>query len=417
MDIPREGARKRRIIRRTIWAALALIAIPLITLGLSRLKPAAPPVERSTVWPDTVKRGEMIRQVRGLGTLIPEDVLFIMASQEGRVEKVVLRAGVNVRDESMLLILSNPELSHDMEDLKWQIKAAEATLADLRVRLKTSELDLQATVARTESDYVQAKLRYEKEAALGKEGLSPELNIKLAQATAEEASKRFAIDKERLAISPESTRAQIAAQEVAIAKAHASYELKKQQVESLRVKAGATGVLQQMAVEAGQRVTPGTLLAKVAQPWKLKAEVKIPETQAKDVIIGQTAEVDTHNGVIKGRVARIDPAVVAGTVTVDIHLEGELPNGARPDLSVDGTIELERLTNVLYVQKPMGAQPNSLISLFRLDPDEKEAARVKVRIGRVSVNHVEILEGLKSGDKVILSDMSNWDAHDRIRLN
>lgn len=417
MDIPREGARKRRLIRRAIFIGLVLLAVPLITVGLSRLKPAAPSVEASTVWPDTVKRGEMIRQVRGLGTLVPEEVLFIQALQEGRVEKVVLRAGVNVQDDTTLVILSNPELSNAMEDYRWQVKAAEANLDDLKVRLNTQRLDLQAAVARTESEYVQANLKYEREAELGKAGLSPDLNIKLAKATADELRKRLQIDKERLEISSESVRAQIAAQEVAIAKLRASYELKKQQVESLKVKAGASGVLQQMAVEVGQRVTPGTLLAKVAQPWKLKAEVKIPETQAKDVMIGQYAEVDTHNGIIKGRVSRIDPAVVNGTVTVDLRLDGELPQGARPDLSVDGTVELERLHDVLNVQKPMGAQPNSLISLFRYEPGGKEAVRVRVRIGRVSVNHVEVLEGLKVGDKVILSDMTAYDAHDRVRLN
>jgi HlyD family secretion protein len=417
MDVPREGARRRRIIKRIIWISLLAVAVPLITLALSRLKPAAPTVERSTVWPDTVKRGPMLRQVRGLGTLRPEEIQFIPAIQEGRVDKVVLRAGVNVKPNSLLVILSNPELTTAMEDYRWQIKAAEANLLDLKVKLVTARLDLQSAVARVESEFVQANLKYEREDALNKQGLSPDLNVKLAKATAEELAKRFDIDKKRLEISAESTQAQIASAEVNIEKLRAQYDLKKTQVESLNVRAGTEGVLQEMAVEPGQRVAPGTLLAKVAQPWKLKAEVKIPETQAKDVVNGQIAQVDTHNGVIPGKVMRIDPAVVNGTVTVDIRLEGELPPGARPDLSVDGTIELERLNDVVYVQKPMGAQPNSLISLFRYDADEKEATRTKVRIGRVSVNHVEILEGLKVGDKVILSDMSAWDAHDRVRLN
>jgi len=417
MDVPREGARKRRIIKRIIWISVLAIAIPVVTVALSRLKPAAPTVEKSTLWPDSVKRGPMLRQVRGLGTLRPEEILYIPAIQEGRVEKVILRAGVDVKADTLLLILSNPELELAMEDLRWQVKAAQANLADLKVKLNTAKLDLQSTVARTESEYVQAKLKYEREDALNKEGLSPDLNVKLARATADELSKRFALDKQRLEIIDQSAKAQIDSQEVTIEKLRAAYELKKQQVESLKVRAGAPGVLQEMAVEVGQRVTPGTQLAKVAQPWKLKAEVKIPETQAKDVLFRQKAQVDTHNGIIPGYVMRIDPAVVNGTVTVDIKLEGELPPGARPDLSVDGTIELERLNDVLYVQKPMGAQPNSLIGLFKYDPDEKEATRVKVKIGRVSVNHVEILEGLKVGDKVILSDMSAWDAYDRVRLN
>jgi HlyD family secretion protein len=417
MDVPREGARRRRIIKRIIWIGVLAIAVPLITVAVSRLKPAAPTVEHSTVWPDSVKRGPMLRQVRGLGTLRPEEILFIPAIQDGRVDKVVLRAGVPVKANTVLLVLSNPELTTTMEDYRWQIKAAEANLEDLKAKLRTQKLDLQATVARTESEFVQAKLKYEREAALNKEGLSPDLNVKLAKATADELVKRVEIDNNRLAIIDQSIAAQLASQEVTIAKLRAQFELKKQQVEGLKVMAGAEGVLQEMAVEVGQRVTPGTLLAKVAQPWKLKAEVKIPETQAKDVVIGQSAQVDTHNGVISAKVMRIDPAVVNGTVTVDLKLEGELPSGARPDLSVDGTIELERLNDVLFVQKPMGAQPNSLISLFRLEPDEKEALRTKVRIGRVSVNHVEIIEGLKVGDKVILSDMSAYDAYDRVRLN
>jgi HlyD family secretion protein len=417
MDVPREGARRRRIIRRAIWIGLLVIIVPLITVALSRLKPAAPTVERSTIWPDTVKRGPMLRQVRGLGTLRPEEILFIPAIQEGRVEKIILRPGVKVTKDSLILILTNPELELAAEDVKWQLKAAEANLTDLKVKLSTSKLDLQAGVARTESELVQARLRYEREAALAKEGLAPDLNVKLSKATADELVKRFDIDLHRLAISADSATAQIASQEVGIAKLRAQLQLKKEQVDNLKVRAGAEGVLQEMPVEVGQRIAPGGLLAKVAQPWKLKAEVRVPETQAKDVMIGQYSQVDTHNGVIDGRVMRIDPAVLNGTVTVDIKLEGALPQGARPDLSVEGTIELERLNDVVFVQKPMGAQPNSLISLFRIDAAGKEATRVKVRIGRVSVNHVEIVEGLKVGDQVILSDMSAWDAHDRIRLN
>jgi HlyD family secretion protein len=417
MDKPREGARRRRIIRRVVWIGLLAIAIPLITIALSRLKPAAPTVERSTIWPDTVKRGPMLREVRGLGTLRPEEILFIPANQEGRVEKIILRPGVKVTKDSLILVLTNPELELAAEDLKWQLKAADANLADLKVKLSTIRLDLQAALARTESELVQARLRYEREEALSKEGLTPDLNVKLSKATADELAKRFEIDRNRLAISVDSAAAQIAAQEVNLSKLRAQLQLKREQVDLLKVRAGTEGVLQEMVVEVGQRIPAGGLLAKVAQPWKLKAEVRVPETMAKDVMIGQLAKVDTHNGIIEGKVSRIDPAVLNGTVTVDIRLEGTLPQGARPDLSVDGTIELERLTDVLNVQKPMGAQPNSLISLFRIDTSGKEANRVKVRIGRVSVNHVEIIEGLNAGDQVILSDMSAWDAHDRIRLN
>jgi HlyD family secretion protein len=417
MDVPRQGVRRRKLIRRIAVGVVVVASIPLITWGLSRLKPAAPSVEKSTLWMDSVKRGPMLRQVRGLGTLVPEEVLWIPAINEGRVEKVLLRPGAAVQPNTLLLVLYNPELELAAEDLKWQVKAAEANLTDLKVRLETARLDLRASVARVESEYIQAKLRWERDEALAKQGLTPDLTVKLSRATAEESAKRFEIDQKRLEISAQSAEAQLAAQRVQIEKLQAAYELKRQQVENLKIRAGTAGVLQQMAVEVGQRVTPGTVLAKVAQPWKLKAEIRIPETQAKDVMIGQVAQVDTHNGVIPGRVSRIDPAAVNGNVTVDIRLEGELPQGARPDLSVDGMVELERLTDVLYVQRPVFGQPNTTIGLFKVSPDEKEAVRTQVRIGRVSVQTVEILDGLKIGDKVILSDMSAWDGHDRLRLN
>jgi HlyD family secretion protein len=392
-------------------------AIPLITWGLSKLKPAAPAVEKSTLWFDSVKRGSMIRQVHGLGTLVPEEILWIPAVTEGRVDRVDIRPGARVAPQTVILVLSNPDLVLAAEDLRWQIKAAEATMADLRVKLETAKLDLRASVARVESEFVQAKLKWERDAALQKEGLTPDLTVRLSKATAEELAKRFDIDVKRLDISGASAKAQIDAQQVQIEKLRAAYDLKRRQVSELTVRAGATGVLQQMPVEVGQRVTPGTILAKIAQPSKLKAEIRIPETQAKDVTLGQPAEVDTHNGVIKGTVARIDPAAVNGNVTVDIKLEGALSAGARPDLSVDGVIELERLSDVLYVQRPVAGQPNSVISLFRLSGDEKEAVRVQVKVGRVSVQTVEIVEGLKIGDKVVLSDMTSWDSHDRLRLN
>jgi HlyD family secretion protein len=417
MDVPREGARKQKIIRRAILITLVVIAVPAITYSLSRMKPAAPSVEGSTLWTDTVKRGPMLRQVRGLGTLVPEEILYIPAINEGRVEKILLRPGAQVKPDTVILILANPELELAAEDLRWQVKAAEANMADLRVKLETSKLDLRSAVARVESEFVQAKLKAERDAALGKEGLAPDLTVKLSQAAADESGKRFVIDQKRLEISGSSAEAQIASQQVQIEKLRAAYKLKLKQVEGLKIRAGAKGVLQQMAVEVGQSVVPGAQLAKVAQPEHLKAEIKIPETQAKDVILGQPAQVDTHNGVIPGRVVRIDPAAINGNVTVDIHLEGDLPPGARPDLSVDGTVELERLADVLFVQRPVFGQPNSLISIFKVSPDGKEASRIQIRIGRVSVQTVEIVEGLKIGDKVVLSDMSAWDGQDRLRLN
>ncbi len=417
MDVPREGAKRKRMIRLTLLAVAGIVALSLTTWGLSKLKPAAPTVEGSTLWTDSVKRGPMLRQVRGLGTLVPEEVLWIPAVNDGRVDKILLRPGAHVSAGTILMVLSNPELELAAEDLKWQVKAAEANLKDLRVKLETTKLDLRAAVARVESEFVQAKLKAERDDALGKEGLTPDLNVRLSRAAADEAAKRFEIDKTRLEISATAAEAQLAAQQVQIEKLRAAYQLKKEQVENLKIRAGANGVLQQVPVEVGQRLAAGTILAKVAQPEKLKAEVKIPETQAKDVMIGQVAQVDTHNGIIQGHVSRIDPGAVNGNVTIDIRLENNLPAGARPDLSVDGTVELERLTDVLYVQRPVFGQPNSLVGLFKLSPDGKEASRVQVRIGRVSVQTVEILDGLKIGDKVVLSDMSAWDGHDRLRLN
>lgn len=417
MDVPRQGARRNKIIRRTVLILMVGIAVPLITVAMSRLKPAAPPVDRSSVLVDQVKRGPMLRNVRGIGTLIPEEILWIPAQTEGRVDKLVLRPGASVTPTSIILEMSNPELSLAMLDTEWQIKMAEAGLRDLKVKLETAQLEQRARTAQIESEFVQAKLKYERDLKLYKEGLTPDLTLQLSKASANELSKRFEIEEKRLAISDDSIQAQIASQQVQIEKLKAAYNLKKEQVDALKVRAGNHGVLQEMTMQVGQRVPIGTILAKVAQPLKLKAELKIAETQAKDVRIGQFAVIDTRNGTVDGRVARIDPAVLNGTVTVDVLLTGKLPDGARPDLSVDGTVEIERLTDVLFVGRPVFGQANSLVTLFKLDPATREAVRVQVKLGRTSVTNIEILEGLRLGDQVILSDMSAWDAHNRIRLN
>lgn len=412
------------MIRRITIGVIVAIAIPAITWGVMRLKPAAPTVERATVWVDSVKRGPMVRQVRGLGTLIPEDILWIAAQTDGRVEQIMVRAGsqAQVKPDTVILKLSNPELQLALSDAEWQVKAAEANLTDLRVKLEQTRLDQKSNAAKVQSEYVKAKLEADLEQKLGSNGLTSELKMKLTRATADELGNRYEIEKKRVEISGESMEAQMAAQQVQVAKLRAAWELKKDQVAQLYVRAGTIGVLQQLGanpltpIEVGQRVTTGTILAKVVQPWKLKAELKIAETQAKDITIGQIASIDTRNGVVPGKVSRIDPAVQNGTVTVDVRLEGELPQGARPDLSVDGTVELERLNDVLYVGRPVIGQPNSMVGLFKLDPQTKEANRTTVRLGRSSVNTIEVLDGLKVGDQVILSDMSAWDAHNRIEL-
>jgi HlyD family secretion protein len=381
------------------------------------MKPAAPEVDAATVWPDTVRRGPMLRQVRGLGTLVPEEILFIAAQTDGSVDRIAVRPGAIVSANTVLLELSNPELELAANDAEWQVKSAEANYTDLRVRLESQKLEQQSVAARVQSDYVQAKLKADLEQKLGDQGLTSEINLKTTKAIADELANRSSIEKKKIEISGESIEAQLAAQRVQIEKLRAAWQLKKAQVQQLTVRAGAQGVLQQLPVEVGQRLAPGTVLAKIAQPSKLKAELKIPETQAKDILLGQTVDIDTRNGVIPGRVSRIDPAVLNGTVTVDVRLEGKLPSGARPDLSVDGSVEIERLADVVFVNRPVLGQPNSTISLFKLELDGKEAIRVPVKLGRASVTTIEILEGLRVGDRVLLSDMSAMDGHNRIRLN
>ena len=425
MDIPRQGVARKKLIRRIMYLAIVAITIPLVTWGLSRLQPAAPAVERATVWIDTVKRGPMLRQVRGLGTLVPEDVLWIPATTEGRVEAILVRPGAQVGANTVLLVLTNPQLENEALDVQYQLKAAEANLVDLKVKLKSGQLQQQASTAQLKAEYTRAQVQAERDEQLVKWGLIGEIQARLSRATADELANRHRIEEQRLAISGESVEAQLAAQKVQVDKLRALYALKKSQVDQLRVRAGAEGVLQQLGsgaagappIEVGQRVAPGTVLAKIAQPWKLKAELKIAETQAKDILIGQAASIDTRNGVIEGRVSRIDPAVQNGTVTVDVKLEGKLPQGARPDLSVDGTVELERLSDVVFVGRPVFGQAHSQITLFKLMPDGKHAERVPVKLGRSSVNTIEIVEGLNVNDQVVLSDMSAWDAHNRIRLN
>lgn len=417
MDIKREGAGRKRLIRRIGWISATVLVLGTITIAVSKLQPAAPSVQLGTLWPDSVKRGPMVRNVRGLGTLVPEEILWIPAEFESRVDKIILRPGVNVTPSTVLMVLSNPDMQLAMNDLEWQVKAAEANFTDLKVRLESQQLDQKSNVAKVQSDLIQAKLTKERDEQLVKLGLKPDLEARLSIAKYDELAGRFEIEKKRLDILGESIKAQLDSQRVTIEKLRAAYQLKKKQVEQLTIRAGTEGVLQEMPLQVGQRVTPGTVLAKVAQPWKLKAELKIPETQAKDVVIGQPAEIDTRNGVINGKVMRIDPAVQNGTVTVDVRLEGQLPQGARPDLSVDGTIELERLADVLYVGRPVFGQANATVSLFKLDEDGKGATRVQVKFGRTSVNTIEIVDGLKVGDRVILTDMSQWDSHNRIRLN
>jgi HlyD family secretion protein len=389
----------------------------LITVGLSRLGPAAPSIERSTVWVDTVHRGPMLRQVRGVGTLVPEEIRWIPAGTEGRVERIRALPGTAVSSDTILLDLSNPELVLAERDALSELKGAEAETTNLKVQLQSQILDQQAATAAVQADYQQAALQVEVDEKLAKDGLVADLTLKVSHLRKEELGTRAALALKRLDIASDANEAQLAVQQAKVERLREAYRLRRDQVEALKVRAGVEGVLQQIPVEVGQRVSPGTNLARVAEPARLKAQVRIAETQARDIQIGQSASIDTRNGIIPGRVSRIDPAVQNGTVTVDVALEGKLPRGARPDLTVDGTVELERLENVLYVGRPAFGQENTTVGLFKLDPGGKGADRVKVKLGRSSVNSVEIVEGLKEGDQVILSDTSAWDSFDRIRLN
>ncbi|MGA3025008.1 MAG: HlyD family efflux transporter periplasmic adaptor subunit [Bryobacteraceae bacterium] len=423
MDVPRgKEVARRRVARRIVWGVVTAIAIAAICVFLWRLKPAAPSVEMSTLWPDTVRRGEMLRQVRGLGTLVPEDVLWIQAQFDGHVDKILKLPGSNVSANDVIIVLSNPDMELASSNAEWALKAAEANYRDLKVRLETSQLAQKSTTEQIHSDYQQAALSADRDQQLTKLGLKSELETKLSVAKAAELNNSYELSKQQLDISGQSIEAQLAAQQVQVEQLRAAWELKKKQVQQLTIRAGVDGVLTQLGtsaamLEVGQRVAPGGILAKVVEPSKLKATLKIPETQAKDVAIGQVASIDTRNGIADGHVSRIDPAVTNGTVDVDVRLDGKLPDGARPDLSVDGTIEIERLADVMFVGRPVIGQANQKIGLFKIDPDGKGATRVTVSLGRSSVNTIEVVDGLQVGDRVILSDMSAWDAYNRIRLN
>lgn len=416
MDIIRKDANRRKWIRRLAVVGVLAVVIPAITVSLAKLKPAAPVVEGGAVWPDTVKRGQMIRQVHGLGTLVAEEILWIPATTDGRVDKILIRPGALVSPDTVILTLTNPELDLSVLEQEYQVKASEARLLDLKVQLDSQTLTQQSELAQIESAYTQAKLRLDRDEAMFKEQLIVELNVKLSRDTVAQLDRRMQIERERLKIKKDSVEAQLAVQRADIDKLKAIFALRKNQLSQLTVRAGSAGVLQELPVQVGQRVPAGTILAKVAQPSRLKAELKVPETQVKEVVIGQFAEIDTRNGIIPGRVSRIEPAAKEGTVLVEVRLEGALPLGARPDLSVDGVIEIEKLRDVVHMARPAFGQQDSAVSMFKIDKDGKGAIRVQVKLGRTSVNTVEIREGLAVGDRVILSDMSAWDAYDRIAL-
>ncbi len=417
MDVPRAGVAKKKRQKRIMIIGAVVLALIAATFGLSQLKPAVPSIDRSTVWIDTVKRGPMIRQVRGLGLLVPEEIRWIAARTEARVDKIIVRPGARVEPDTILLELTSPEVEQAARDAESQFAAAEAELTTLRASLQRELLEQEANAARVQSEFQQAKMENETNDQLAKNGLVASLTHKTSEIKAKDLAARTEIEQKRLQFARNNIEPQIAAKQAEVDQARANATLKREQMEQLKVRAGFSGVLQQLPVEVGQQVQPGTNLARVADPSKLKAEIKIAETQAKDIQIGLPASIDTRNGVVAGTVSRVDPAVEQGTVRVDVKLDGELPRGARPDLSVDGTIELERLDNVVYVGRPAFGQENNTVGIFKLVAGTNEAVRTPVKLGRSSVNTIEIINGLEPGDQVILSDTSAMDAHERIRLN
>ena len=419
MDIVRDASFKKKKRRNQIVITVAaVLAVLGITLGVSKLKPAAPSVEWGTIWPDTVKRGSMMRQVRGLGSLvpIPEDVRLIPAETDVRVERVLVLPGTPVKPDTILMELSNPQVQQEAIAADLELKSAEAEYHNTKAKIDSDLLNLKAEAATVEADYDNAKRDSDANKELVKIGVLSDSALKTSLAKSRELATRHQIEQDRIAETSKAVETQLEVQKANIDQKRAMADLKHRQLDALKVRAGISGVLQELPVQVGQRAPQGTILAKVVQPDHLKAELKIPETQAKDIVIGQQAEIDTHNGIVAGQVSRIDPAVQNGTVTVDVKLTEPPPKGARPDLSVDGTITLEKLDNVLYVGRPAFGQEKQTVGMFKIDPDEKGATRVPVELGRSSVNTIEVLRGLKEGDKVILSDMSRWDNQDRIRL-
>ncbi len=417
MDIKRPPKSKiKKKIRTAIMIVVGLAAIGGITYGLTKLKPAAPTLDRSTAVIETVKRGEMVRDVRGNGTLVPELTRMVPAPADGRVERILLKAGVEVDPSTVIVELSNPQLEQQATDTEFQVKAAEADQENLKVRLESDAMTQKAAIATINSQYSQAKLQLDADEVLAKQGLVADLVLKISRVAVQDLANRLKVEQERLAVSAKSTRAQMNAATSRLQQLRALATLRRQEVDALKVRAGTAGVLQQVTVSEGQQVTPGFNIARVADPASLKAVLRVAETQISGVRIGQPVVVDTRNGLIQGTVSRIDPAAREGTFEIDASLIGPLPPSARPDLSVDGTIELERLKDVLKVGRPAFGQAQQTIGMFVLTPDGTEAERRTVKLGRNSVSTIEILEGLKEGDQVIISDTSALDSYNRIRI-
>jgi|SRR6187402_292320 len=418
MDISRPDLKQKKTQRQRLYVIAAVVVLAVITVIVLRLKPASPTVERATIWTDTVKRGALLRQVRGPGTLVPREdkIRLIPAETEATVVRIRVLPGAKVEPDTVLMELVDPQVQQELLDAQLQVKGAQADYVNTRAKLQSDLMTQKAAAATVGADHSQAQLQAKTDKSLYDLGVISGLTYSASKGKADELTTRNGIEGQRLSLNEKAIETQLAVQQTKVQQAQALLGLKQKQLEALTVRAGISGVLSELPHQVGEHVAPGTTLAKVVQLDQLKASLKIPETQARDIQIGQPAEVDTHNGVIEGKVSRIDPAVLNGTVTVDVELAGALPQGARPDLSVDGTINLDRLADVLYVGRPASGNENSTITLFKLGPDGKTAVRVPVKVGRASVNSIQVVEGLQDGDTVILSDMSRWDNTDKIRL-
>jgi HlyD family secretion protein len=417
MDIARPSQAKAKLKRRIVIGCVAGLGLIAVTVLLARLKPAVPSVDKSLVWIDTVKRGPMLRQVHGPGTLVPVDIRWIAARTQGRVERIVLLPGAKVEPESVIMVLSNPDVTQAAIDAESQLNAGEAEYVNLKVTVQGTVLQSESDAATAKAQFEVARLQAQVDEALFKDGLVSELNVRRSEVSAEQADTLNSISQKKYAFAKDSVEPQLAVKQAEVDRLRAQAALKRAEADALNVTAGMKGILQVVPVEVGAQVQPGTNLARVADPTRLKAEIQIAETQAKDVLIGQSADVDTRNGIAHGTVSRVAPSVTNGTVTIDVALPGDLPQGARPDLSVDGVVELEHLSDVVYVGRPAFGQEHSTTGIFVLDSDGVYATKAQVQLGRSSVSTIEIVQGLQPGDKVILSDMSQWDSHDRIKLN
>jgi HlyD family secretion protein len=416
-DIARDPAfLKRRRLRRIGYAVVAAIVVVAVTIALANMEPAAPTVDEGTLLTDVVRRGSLVLERRGIGTLVPEDTRWLPATTNGRVERILLRPGAQVQAGSVILELSNPQVEQEAQNARLALQSTQAALENLRVQLESELLTQQSQAAALESEFALAQMRAEADEALAKEKLISELDRRQSHRRAETLKKRVDLEAQRLATARQSIDARMRVQQAAVDQAKAISDLQARRLSELHVRPGFAGVLQQVPVEVGQQVGPGQNVARVADPSRLKAELRIAETQAKDIEVGQPAAIDTRNGIIAGLVSRKDPAAANGTVTVDVSLTGELLPGAVPDLSVDGVIQLEKLDNILYVGRPSLGQENSTVGLFKVINEAGDASRVQVKLGKSSVNAIEVISGLNEGDKVILSDMSSWDAFDRVRL-